>query len=105
MTKFLKRIVFLYLAAAALVQLPLAMLLHVWTVALAFGRARILGAVVTLALPGLSELFWFWRVWSSAGTIWNAYCVAVFGYMVLLTTGYGGARIALLLMTGPRKSV
>ena len=54
--------------------LPLAIIMHIWTVIIAWQDA-IWKAALSLILPGIAELFWFIVHAKDVGTTRNAYCI------------------------------
>jgi hypothetical protein len=59
---------------------------HIYTAILAFNMFGIVGLIVAFFLPGLSELFLFFKVISESGSFYTPYCMLAAFY--LLTT-YG----------------
>lgn len=76
---------------AGLVMAILGAVLHVWTVVIAFLASGLVGAVITVVLPVLAQIFWFIAVWRGTGTLWNTYCVAVLCYVGLFVVAGVGA--------------
>jgi len=62
----------------------LSAIIHIWTIVIAFAAEGLIGALITFTLPGIAELFWFFTVWSTLGTIVNFYCLAILGYLVCI---------------------
>lgn len=58
----------------------LALAIHAWTVAIAFGRTGFLAAFASLVLPVLAQAIWFVKVWIMKGTVLNPYCLAILLY-------------------------
>ena len=44
-----------------------AMIVHIWTVVLAFSVRGVIGGILTLFLPGLSEIYWLFATWGDDG--------------------------------------
>ena len=42
----------------------LGLIIHAWTIIIAFGTKGFIAAVITLALPVLAELFWGYQIWT-----------------------------------------
>ncbi len=58
--------------------------IHVFTILVAFSISGILGAVLSLGLPVLAQIYWFIRLWYITGTVWNPYCLAIMAYVGLV---------------------
>lgn len=70
----------------------LGLVVHVWTIIIAFSVKGLIGAVITLAMPVLAEVFWFIKVWRVTETILNPYCLSIIAYCVcwvLVVVGVG----------------
>ena len=63
--------------------LLLGAVIHVWTIVLAHGTSGLLAAVVSLLLPFLAQIYWFFTAWSMAGTVANPYCLAILAWIGL----------------------
>lgn len=87
----LKRIVGGWLMVSAhLVAGILALVLHVWTIVIAFLSAGLFEAVITLICPVISQIYWFVKAWQITGTVLNLYCLAILAYIgccVILLAG------------------
>lgn len=70
----------------------LGLIIHVWTVVLAYSVSGMFAAVISLIFPVLSELYWFGKVWKSIG-IDASYCLAILGYICLFPIGLFGALV------------
>ena len=62
----------------------LGLILHVWTIVLAYEASGLFAAMIALCLPVLAQLYWFFQVMSATGTIANTYCLAILGYLGLM---------------------
>lgn len=59
----------------------LGLIIHIWTIVIAYNVSGLIGAIVTLIFPVLSQIYWFIKVWSFAGTVLNFYCIAILAYV------------------------
>jgi hypothetical protein len=71
----------------------LGLVIHVWTIMISFAVSGLFAAVLTLALPVLSEIYWFSTVGSNLG-FGTVYCVSVMAYVGLLCVPFLGAAFA-----------
>jgi hypothetical protein len=71
---------------ALLVAVILALVIHVWTIVIAFSETGLFGGALTLVFPIFSEVYWFIRVWHALG-IDSMYCVAILAYLGLWIVG------------------
>lgn len=71
----------------------LGLVIHVWTIVIAFMLSGLVGAVITLILPVLAQAYWFFKVGASLG-FGTTYCVAIMAYVGLLVVAVIGAAIA-----------
>lgn len=69
------------------------LVIHVWTIVIAFSIKGLFGAVLTLVFPVLSEIFWFFKVGNHVGYD-TTYCVAIMAYVGLVILAFVGAMIA-----------
>ena len=60
----------------------LGLVIHVWTIIIAFSIKGLFAAVVTLIFPFLSELYWFIKVGSNIGYN-TTYCISIMAYIGL----------------------
>ena len=67
---------------AYLVMGVLGLIIHIWTILIAYSFAGILGAAISLMFPVLAQIFWGFKIWAHTGTIMNGYCLALIGYVV-----------------------
>ena len=58
----------------------LGLIIHAWTVIIAFGTKGFIAAVITLALPVVAELFWGYLIWSASGIFRNLYTISLLTY-------------------------
>jgi hypothetical protein len=58
----------------------LGLIIHAWTVIIAFGTKGFIAAVITLALPVVAELFWSYQIWSASGMFFNWYTIPLLAY-------------------------
>ena len=71
----------------------LGLVIHVWTIVIAFSVSGLFAAVLTLIFPVLSEIYWFFKVGSNVG-FGATYCVAIMAYVGLFGVVFLGAMIA-----------
>ena len=71
----------------------LGLVIHVWTIVIAFSVSGLFAAVLTLVFPVLSEIFWFFKVGSNV-SFGTTYCVSIMAYVGLFGVGFLGAMIA-----------
>jgi hypothetical protein len=62
----------------------LGLAIHIWTIVKAYSLTGILGAVITLFLPVIGEIYWFIRLWKISETVFNFYCTVLIGYLVFI---------------------
>lgn len=62
----------------------LGMAIHIWTIIIAYSFSGLMGAVITLCLPVIGQIYWFIRMWNYAGTFLNLYCLSIVGYVVFM---------------------
>ncbi len=70
----------------------LGMIIHVWTIVLAFLLAGLFAAVMTLIFPVFSQIIWFFTIGNKMGYT-NLYCLSIIGYIVLIGFAFFGAII------------
>ena len=63
--------------------IALGAVIYVWTIVIAYRSAGILGALLSLIFPVLAQVFWGVKLWMDSGTVMNAYCLALLGYVFL----------------------
>ena len=71
----------------------LGLVIHVWTILIAFAMSGLVGAVITLMVPVLAQIFWFIKAWSLAGTVLNLYCLGILAYIACLVVVFVGMAI------------
>ncbi len=69
-------IIHLFLGAVGLI-------IHAWTVIIAYSVKGFLAAVITLACPVISEIYWGFHIWNRSGIFFNSYTIALFIYVGL----------------------
>ena len=81
----------MFLAGFGLVILQIfSLIIHIYTIVISFTVSGIWGAIITLCMPVLSEIYWFFTISFRAHTIFNTYCLTIIGYLVtLLLIGLG----------------
>lgn len=73
----------------------LGLLIHLWTILIAFNISGIFAALISLVAPLFAEAYWFFVSWGVTGTPFNTYGVAIMAYaglwvvFVLLTSFFG----------------
>ena len=75
------------------IQSVLGLVIHVWTVVIAYLTSGLFAAVLTLIFPVISEIYWFFKVGSNLGFGVN-YCVAIMAYILLWVVAFVGLKIA-----------
>lgn len=68
----------------------LGIVIHLWTFVVAHSLSGPGAALLTLVLPGLSQIYWFMVVGTKAGFIANYYCLAIMAYVGLWGIGLFG---------------
>ena len=71
----------------------LALIIHVYSIVIAFSLSGIIAAVITFILPGLSELYWFFKIGSHFGFD-SLYCVSLLCCLGLYGVMYAGMALA-----------
>jgi len=71
----------------------LGLVIHVWTIVIAFAVSGLVGAVTTLMFPVLGEVYWFFKVGGNAGFS-TIYCISLMAYVGLFGIVFLGAKIA-----------
>jgi hypothetical protein len=59
----------------------LSLIIHIWTIVIAYITSGLLGGIITLVFPVVAQIFWFIKIWSATGTVMNAYCLAILGFI------------------------
>ena len=75
------------------IQSVLGLVIHVWTVVIAYLTSGLFAAVLTLIFPVISEIYWFFKVGSNLG-FGVYYCVAIMAYILLWVVAFVGLKIA-----------
>lgn len=70
------------LGLSGLILAILGLVIHVWTIVLAFSFSGIFAAVLTLIFPVFSEIYWFLKVGLNIGFD-NNYCLAIIAYVII----------------------
>jgi len=85
------------LTAALKGPLPLlSLVLHGWTVVLAFKMGGLLAAVLALVIPVIAEVLVAWHVWRSEGVTSYIACLGVYVAAWLLVAMLTGAILSLV---------
>lgn len=67
------------------IMLSAGSIIHLWTAYLALVHGGILSLFISFILPILSEIFWFFVMWSITGTVLNTYSMIVLVYLSTLS--------------------
>jgi len=70
----------------------LGLVIHVWTIVIAFLLSGLFAAILTLVFPILSEIYWFFKIGSNVG-YGTTYCVSIMAYIMLFGLAFLGAMI------------
>lgn len=68
--------------------------IHIWTIVISYTISGLIAAILSLALPVLAQIYWFFFVWSANGTLMNKYCLALLVYLALWAIVGIGASLA-----------
>ena len=68
----------------------LGVVIHVWTIGIAYKSIGLLGALISAFLPFISQIWWFIKIWQITGTLSNPYCIALLAYGASLVIGLIG---------------
>lgn len=60
----------------------LGIILHIWTVIIAYKYSGIVPAALSLPFPVFAQIFWFVRIWIYEKTFFNPFCLLVTGYVI-----------------------
>lgn len=60
---------------------------HLYTVYVAFKMSGLFSAFLSLMLPALSEIFWFWKAWTGSHELLNIYSARMFLCVTLSVLG------------------
>jgi len=58
------------------------LLIHIWTIIIAFKNASLFEVVLTAFLPVISEIYWFFKIGSNSGFI-NPFSITLVIYAVV----------------------
>lgn len=72
----------------------LGIIIHVWTIILAFMVKGFFAAIITFILPVLAQIFWFFKVGANVGYTNNSFCIAIMVYAGLWLVVYLGVAIS-----------
>jgi len=72
----------------------LGVIIHVWTIILAFMIKGFFAAIITFVFPVLSQIFWFFKIGANVGYTNNWFCIAIMVYAGLWVVVFVGAAIA-----------
>lgn len=76
-----------YIAASIL-----GLIIHVWTIVIAFSLSGLFAAILTLIFPVLAEFYWFFKIGSNFG-YGSIYCVSIMAYIGLFGLAFLGGMI------------
>lgn len=68
----------------------LGLVIHVWTIVIAYAASGLFAALIALCLPVLAQVYWFFQVMSASETIANSYCLSILIYLALLVVMFFG---------------
>lgn len=71
----------------------LALVIHVWSIGIAFATIGLGAAILTFVLPVIAEVFWFARIGTTVG-FGSTYCLCIMAYVGLFMLGVVGAGLA-----------
>lgn len=80
---------------ADMVLSVLGVIIHVWTIILAFKIKGFFAAFMTFFFPVLSQIYWFFKIGTKAGYTKNWFCIALMVYAsvwVLVLFGFLAAK-------------
>lgn len=52
------------------------LIVHIWTIGIAFSESGLLLSILTVAMPVIAQIFWFFNLWAAEG-ISHPYCLTV----------------------------
>ncbi len=84
----------LLLGVAYPIIMLLGLIIHIWTVVIAYFSGGIVAVLISLMLPVLAELYWGYTIWSTTGTFFNLYCLALLAYVVAFMIASVGISMA-----------
>ncbi len=79
--KFKKGVGYVLVGIAYPIMGILGLVIHIWTIVIAFTTSGLVSAVISLMLPVVAQIYWFIKVWSIAETVLNQYCLAILVYV------------------------
>ena len=62
----------------------LGLIIHVWTIIIAYEASGLFAAVLALCLPVLAQIYWFFQVMGATETVANTYCLSILAYLALM---------------------
>jgi hypothetical protein len=73
-------------AGLVLVAMPflniLGVVIHIYTIVTAFTFSGLFGAIITLFVPVIGQIYWFFSIWSAIG-LDNLFCITILSYIGL----------------------
>jgi len=75
----------------------LGLTIRILTIVIAWSAGGIVGAALTLCLPLISELYWFFIILKVAGNINNHYCLLMLGYILTIVITMAVAPFAVFV--------
>lgn len=70
----------------------LGVVIYVWSIIVAYLYAGLIGAIVTVFIPVIAQVFWFFKVGLNYGFMTN-YCMAVIAYVGIIVIGFIGIMV------------
>lgn len=70
------------LVAFQTIMLFLGVFIHLWTFFVALIEGGIISAVASLVMPIFAEVYWFFAIWSTTGTVLNPYSTIVLIFLL-----------------------
>lgn len=65
-----------------IIMAVLGVAIYIWSIVIAYLVGGIVAAAITIAIPVISQLYWFFKIWYWTGNIYNPYCLALIGYII-----------------------
>lgn len=81
-------------STAYLVMTLLGLVIHVWTIVIAFNAKGLFAAVLSCIFPVIAQLYWGFVGWTTTGTLFNPYCLALLSYVFLWAIIFVGGLTA-----------
>lgn len=72
----------------------LGVLIHVWTIIIAFMLKGFLAALISFIFPVVSQIYWFFKIGSNVGFTNNWFCISIIAYVGLWLIVFIGGAIA-----------